>query len=210
MVKTFGLPGAIKTGVQSAANAAKLTINNVSSGVSQTVKQTVKVAQALVKFSTAKQASTEAAQASSSVAQTTKLGKSANQATKNAKISVKSVKDSISSNATTHSATDSLARNQAHSLVSGLNLNKSIAGEAQLAELVNQGGKAIAGHGAKQPLRDAQRLATVYGGNVCDWSKVSSRSYRAADGLKFEIHAYRNVVTGKLVEAKTVLVNLRD
>lgn len=79
----------------------------------------------------------------------------------------------------------------------------------QLAELINHGTKPIAGFGAEVPLRDAPRLAAIYGGQASDWSKVSSKIYQATDGSKFEIHAYRNMVTGKLVEAKTILVNLR-
>ncbi|CAI1845705.1 Possible hemagglutinin (DUF638) [Serratia quinivorans] len=96
------------------------------------------------------------------------------------------------------------ANNAAHSAASGLNLNKSLASEAQLADLVKSGGASLAGNGAKDPLRDAPRLVAEYGGKVSDWSKVSSKSYTAADGSQFEIHAYRNAITGQLVEPKTI------
>lgn len=83
-------------------------------------------------------------------------------------------------------------------------LNKSLASEAQLADLAKSGGATVAGNGAKDPLRDAPRLAAEYGGKASDWSKVSSKSYTAADGTQFEIHAYRNSITGQLVEPKTI------
>ncbi|MGP2518212.1 hemagglutinin repeat-containing protein [Yersinia sp. 2545 StPb PI] len=92
----------------------------------------------------------------------------------------------------------------AHSATNGLNLNKSLANEAQLADLINNGGTSVAGKGAKDPLRDAPRLAAEYGGKAEDWSKVSSSSYKAADGTIFEIHAYRNALTGKVVEPKSI------
>ncbi|MNH38482.1 hypothetical protein D3C79_995190 [compost metagenome] len=79
-----------------------------------------------------------------------------------------------------------------------------MANEAQLADLVKNGGTAVAGNGAKDPLRDAPRLAAEYGGKASDWSKVSSLSYKAVDGTAFEIHAYRNTVTGQLVEPKSI------
>lgn len=96
------------------------------------------------------------------------------------------------------------ANNAAHSAANGLNLNKSLANEAQLADLVKNGGMSVAGHGAKKELRDAPRLVAEYGGNASDWSKVTSESYKAADGTIFEIHAYRNAVTGQLVEPKSI------
>jgi len=52
-------------------------------------------------------------------------------------------------------------------------------------------------------LRDVGRLVDQYGGSASDWSKITSGSRVAADGTRFEIHAYRNVTTGQLVEAKT-------
>ncbi|WP_434461602.1 VENN motif pre-toxin domain-containing protein [Serratia plymuthica] len=96
------------------------------------------------------------------------------------------------------------ANNAAHSAASGLNLNKSLASEAQLADLAKNGGSSMAGNGSPIVLRDSSRLVAEYGGKASDWSKVSSKSYTAADGSQFEIHAYRNAITGQLVEPKTI------
>ncbi|SIQ58169.1 Possible hemagglutinin [Pseudacidovorax sp. RU35E] len=92
----------------------------------------------------------------------------------------------------------------ASSAVNALNLNKYLASQQQISELSNGGGSVMAGAGSTVPLRDASRLAAEYGGSASDWSKVSSSSYTGADGVKFEIHAYRNPVTGQLVEPKTI------
>lgn len=62
----------------------------------------------------------------------------------------------------------------------------------------------MAGNGSSELLKDAPRLAAEYGGNPKDWSKVSSRSYTATDGSIFEVHAYRNAITGLVVEPKTI------
>ncbi|HHY1463429.1 TPA: hypothetical protein ACV1O5_004143, partial [Yersinia enterocolitica] len=93
-----------------------------------------------------------------------------------------------------------------YSAISGLNLNKSLASEAQLVDLAKKGGTAIAGYGTSIALRDSSRLVAEYGGKAESWSKVSSKSYKAADGTAFEIHAYHNVVTGQLVEPKTIVI----
>ncbi|WP_399200677.1 hypothetical protein [Tenebrionicola larvae] len=92
----------------------------------------------------------------------------------------------------------------AHNVINGLNLNKSLASEAQLSELARTGGLAVAGSGTETKLRVAEDLAKQYGGKASDWSKVTSSSYKAADGTIFEIHAYRNAVTGQLVEPKSI------
>ncbi|PTB24181.1 hypothetical protein C9I56_35425 [Paraburkholderia caribensis] len=63
---------------------------------------------------------------------------------------------------------------------------------------------ATSGNGTDVVLRDAPRLVSEYGGQVGDWSKVSSSSYTAADGIQFEIHAYRNAVTGQVVGPKSI------
>ncbi|WP_454878879.1 hypothetical protein [Serratia inhibens] len=83
-------------------------------------------------------------------------------------------------------------------------MNKSLASEAQLADLAKNGGSSMAGNGSPIVLRDSSRLVAEYGGKASDWSKVSSKSYTAADGSQFEIHAYRNAITGQLVEPKTI------
>ncbi|MEB0012128.1 hypothetical protein QN379_17895 [Glaciimonas sp. Gout2] len=71
-------------------------------------------------------------------------------------------------------------------------------------ELTSGKGLSIAGNGASTTLRDAPRLASEYGGNSSDWSKISSQGYVSSDGIKFEIHAYRNAVTGQVVEPKSI------
>ncbi|MEJ8827508.1 hypothetical protein WKW80_36965, partial [Variovorax humicola] len=94
----------------------------------------------------------------------------------------------------------------AQSVINGLNLNKSLASQQQLSQLESGNGINIAGSGTNIPLRNASRLASEYGGQISDWSKVSSASYTAADGLKFEIHAYRNTATGRVVEPKSISI----
>ncbi|WP_244136841.1 VENN motif pre-toxin domain-containing protein [Burkholderia pyrrocinia] len=94
--------------------------------------------------------------------------------------------------------------NSAANAVNGLNLNKSLANQQQLSQLTSGNGINIAGNGTNVPLRDAPRLVSEYGGQASDWSKVSSSGYTAADGSLFEIHAYRNAVTGQVVEPKSI------
>jgi hypothetical protein len=96
------------------------------------------------------------------------------------------------------------ATSAAANAISGLNLKKSLASEQLLAELVSGRGVSVAGSGANVNLRDAGRLVAEYGGQPADWSKVSSRSYSATDGTRFEIHTYRNAATGQVVEPKTI------
>jgi len=81
----------------------------------------------------------------------------------------------------------------------GLNLNKSLASQAQMGEA----GTTMAGAGARVPFRDAQRVANEHGGNAADWVKKSSSSYTAKDGTRFETHWVENVKTGQRVEFKT-------
>jgi hypothetical protein len=85
-------------------------------------------------------------------------------------------------------------------------LGKQLASEAQLAELRTTGGIKIAGPGKREPVHDAPRLISTYGGKVADWFKVSSLSYRAQDGTQFEIHAYWNISTKQLVEPKSIVI----
>ncbi|TDN51584.1 VENN motif-containing pre-toxin protein [Scandinavium goeteborgense] len=92
----------------------------------------------------------------------------------------------------------------AQNSTSCLNLKKSLASETQLSELSKSGGLPVAGAGTNTKLRVADSLAKEYGGKASDWSKVTSSSYKAEDGTIFEIHAYRNTVTGQLVEPKTI------
>ncbi|HKV34161.1 MAG TPA: LamG-like jellyroll fold domain-containing protein [Pyrinomonadaceae bacterium] len=82
-------------------------------------------------------------------------------------------------------------------------LNKQLATEAQMGDLAAGNGKVIAGAGSSEVLRDAPRLAAQHGGTASDWAKVTSWSYKAADGTKIEVHAYQHIPTGKVVEFKT-------
>ncbi len=84
-------------------------------------------------------------------------------------------------------------------------LGKKLASEQQMGELVSGAGKAT--HGASTPvaLRQADRLAGEYGGNPSSYQKVSSSSYKAADGGHVETHAYRNAETGQIIEPKSVI-----
>jgi hypothetical protein len=84
-------------------------------------------------------------------------------------------------------------------------LRKQLASEAGEAELKAGGGKAIAGAGTTDPIKDVGRLVREYGGRAEDWAKISSRSYPVGDGTSIQAHAYRNVVTGQTVEIKSKL-----
>jgi RHS repeat-associated protein len=76
-------------------------------------------------------------------------------------------------------------------------LAKMMQSEAGVAEVVGGGGKVIAGVGSKVPIRDVARLVRQYGGKAEEWVKVSSTT----PGL--QTHAYRNIVTGVVVELKS-------
>ena len=69
-------------------------------------------------------------------------------------------------------------------------LNKQLASESQLSQVAAGQGKAIAGAGTSEILRDAPRLAAQHGGNASEWAKVTSWSYKAADGTKIEVQTY--------------------
>jgi hypothetical protein len=84
-------------------------------------------------------------------------------------------------------------------------LNRSLASEAQLAQVLARDGLPILGAGTGTALGDAARLAAEYGGSAADWVKVTSESYTSASGLQFEIHAFQNAIIDAVVEAKTVI-----
>ena len=42
-----------------------------------------------------------------------------------------------------------------------------------------------------------------YGGTAKDWTKVSSQGSRFVDGTVVEVHGYRNMTSGQLVELKS-------
>lgn len=94
----------------------------------------------------------------------------------------------------------------ADSAVNGLKLNKQLASEQQLGEVMSGSGEVIAGGASRNELRDAPRLAETYGGEASDWTKVSSSSHTAPDGQQFSTHAYQNQSTGQVVEPKTKVV----
>lgn len=71
-----------------------------------------------------------------------------------------------------------------------------------LAALERGGGKAIIGSGTKVQLREAERLAAKYGGGAKDYAKVTTGAAKTRDGASVQVHAYRNVETGKIYEPK--------
>lgn len=85
----------------------------------------------------------------------------------------------------------------------GTTLAKMMQSEAGIAELLGGGGRVIAGAGSKVATRDVARLASQYGGQAGDWVKISSTT----PGL--ETHAYRNIVTGVVVELKSIVPKYR-
>ena len=84
-------------------------------------------------------------------------------------------------------------------------LKKQLKSEEQLANINNGGGVPTHGAGAPRKLDVAGRLEKQYGGNSSDWQKVSSDAYKSTDGGHIEIHAYRNVSTGQVVEPKSIV-----
>ena len=84
-------------------------------------------------------------------------------------------------------------------------LERQLASEQQMSEE----GYRMAGAGTDRPLRIASRLAVLYGGNPADWSKMTSSSYRGADGMQFETHWYQNALTGLRVEFKVKIISWR-
>jgi len=85
-----------------------------------------------------------------------------------------------------------------------IKLAKSLASEAQVA------GKAtdvIAGFGAKggKVLRDAERLAAEYGGKSGEWSKMTSKAYKAADGSVISTHWYERLGSQIKYEVKSIV-----
>jgi hypothetical protein len=86
---------------------------------------------------------------------------------------------------------------------SAIGLAKSLASESQLANAVRGVGEAIAGAGSKKPIDDISRLVSQHGGQAGDWSKMSSSTYKAADGSTIETHWYKNTGTGENVEFKS-------
>lgn len=91
----------------------------------------------------------------------------------------------------------------ARSALGRLLLSKTLASEALSIELAETGGRVIAGAGHKRAIDDLARILAEYGGKADDWVKVATKPIGAADGSYQEIHVYRNLATGEIVEAKT-------
>jgi RHS repeat-associated protein len=71
-----------------------------------------------------------------------------------------------------------------------------------LANLQRTGGKALFGAGTTKSLVQAERLAAKYGGEAKDYAKVTTHAVRTSDGASVQVHAYRNVETGRIYEPK--------
>lgn len=74
--------------------------------------------------------------------------------------------------------------------------------KAGVGTLERTGGKAIMGAGTKVELRQGELLAAKYGGEAGDYAKVTTGATRTSDGASVQVHAYRNVETGKIYEPK--------
>jgi filamentous hemagglutinin len=90
------------------------------------------------------------------------------------------------------------------SATNALNLAKTLASQQQLSDMAAGKFSVIAGSGSNTILTDAPRLVAEYGGSLGDWSKISSSAFTASDGTKVEVHAYRNALTGAVVEPKSI------
>jgi RHS repeat-associated protein len=88
----------------------------------------------------------------------------------------------------------------AQNVANASKLAKQLGSQEGVAELLSGGGKAIAGAGTKVPLRDVGRLVSEHGGRPGDWAKITS----TAEG-HLQTHAYRNVVTGEVIELKSII-----
>lgn len=80
---------------------------------------------------------------------------------------------------------------------------KTIASKQQ----IGQEGKIIAGPGSNAIFRNAKYIVQDYGGEVVDWVKKTSTSFKAPDGTSFQTHWVENLKTGERVLYKTKLGN---
>ncbi len=92
----------------------------------------------------------------------------------------------------------------AKSAANAQRLRKDLANRQQVGEL-RSNAEAYAGAGTKTPIRDADRLVRQHGGHADDWAKVRSSPHKGADGRTYEVHAYKNVRTGEIVEMRTAI-----
>jgi hypothetical protein len=79
-------------------------------------------------------------------------------------------------------------------------LGKRLGSAEGVGELLGGGGRAIAGAGTNEVLRDAGRLASQYGGSASDWANITSTASN-----HIQTHGYRNVATGEVVELKSII-----
>jgi RHS repeat-associated protein len=84
-------------------------------------------------------------------------------------------------------------------------LERKLGSEQQLAQINSGRGEVTMGAGTARALTQASRLANEYGGNASDWTKVTSTVYQDSSGFQFATHAFRNVQTGEVVQAKTII-----
>lgn len=63
--------------------------------------------------------------------------------------------------------------------------------------------RVIAGQGHRRVIDEEAGLIAEYGGRLGQWQKIVTRNiYRTAEGIPFQIHAYRNALTGMVVKEK--------
>jgi RHS repeat-associated protein len=98
-----------------------------------------------------------------------------------------------------------LAATGASSAMNAVRLERQLASAAQVGEILAGRFRVIAGAGVRRRVDDVARLVQQYGGKVTDWAKVTSSAFRSRVGEVIETHAYRNVVTGEVVELKSVI-----
>lgn len=93
----------------------------------------------------------------------------------------------------------------ADNVADGVRLNKQLASEQQLGELMSGQGRVIAGGNGSVGLRGSPRLGAVHGGQASAWINVSSSSHKSPDGQQFSTRAYRNQTSGQVVEQKKLI-----
>jgi RHS repeat-associated protein len=93
----------------------------------------------------------------------------------------------------------------ASNAVNAIRLEKQLASESQLAEVMSNQGRTMAGADMRRQIDDLARLLQEYGGKASDWVKVTSSAYRTRAGEILETHAYENLASGEVVEPKSIL-----
>jgi hypothetical protein len=93
----------------------------------------------------------------------------------------------------------------ASNIAGASNLVKQLENENQLAQVMGNQGKVMAGAGVQRQIDDIARIVQEYGGNVSDWTKVTSYAYKTPAGQIIAVHAYENLANGLVVEPKSVM-----